>query len=173
MSNPSSERIDEVVCLYKFTGVFHDYIYFRVKNTTSNETDIAVIRTPWIINYEQKLIKTLEDINENFVNKKELSISIAKWNSKLESEHKCNWIHKANYKEWGVHKGSVFVLSPANSLLSKYCVAFALSSLDENYPLLEIISIIFGCALAIALYVLVRSVNDINRRHRYNVYTNA
>ncbi len=150
----SSERIDEAVCLYKFTGFYHDYIYFSVKNITSNEYVTAVIRTPWIINYEQKIIQSLENINKpGFI------ITVDNWDSNMEKKFKCDWIHKAKFSEWAVQKGSIFVLNnqttELNTVITKLATSTAITSLDENYPTVEILLTVFGSLLAFTIYVFI------------------
>lgn len=151
MSKQNSERIDEAVCLYKFTGVYHDYIYFDVKNITNNETTTAVIRTPWIINYSKKLEKSLEKIKVV-----DVAITVMKWDNDKEKEFKCDWIHKSKFREWFVNKGSVFITSNSNNEANnKLAVAFANTSLDDNYPMVEMLLTVFGSIILFILYVFI------------------
>ena len=58
--NYNNERIDESVCLYKFTGVFHSYTYFNLVNENDmNSKTLIVIRSAWLISYQDKLADSL------------------------------------------------------------------------------------------------------------------
>lgn len=92
------EQIDETVCLYKFTGIFHSYTYFNLINK-DNTTDNAliVIRSAWLLTYQNKLSNDLVKVeNVNILS----SVDI----KKLETNN-CDWTAKAHYKEYGVFKG--------------------------------------------------------------------
>ncbi len=126
----SDEKIGELVCLFKFNWLFHDYIYYEINDNK------FLIRTAWIITYPGKVKKSLE-IKEG--------IKLFNFQSKkMEKENKCNWIVKSHYKEWGVAKGSIFKFSNNPNITYEHGVAIGLKAMDENYPLLEVMLLLLG-----------------------------
>jgi hypothetical protein len=143
MSNVrSEERIDETVCLFKFTGVFHQYIYYEFEN------NIFLIRTAWILTYQNKIKDTL-------TNNKNITI-ITNFDEKI---NKCNWIVKSKYTEWAVNKGTIFSFASNNyttDLIEKKAIAIGVLALDDNYPIIEILLTIFGSILAIIVFIIIK-----------------
>lgn len=63
------DKILEITCLGKYTGVFHNFIYIS-QNQTSN--DYYVIRTPWLLTYPKNLKNALKKKNYIFIIKIQL-----------------------------------------------------------------------------------------------------
>jgi hypothetical protein len=141
INSEGDEKIGEHVCLFKYTGAFHNYIYYEIDNNK------FLIRTAWIINYHNKIKETLEN-TEN--------VKIFYFDSdKQEKDNKCNWIAKAHFSEWLVDKGSIFKFTNNPNITYEHGVSVGLKALEENYPLLEIlIIIIFTLILPITLIII-------------------
>ena len=141
-SNQNTERVDEIVCLYKFTGVFHDYIYFELSEKNANNTDIAIItiRTAWLINYENKLKNYIIDHYDNDNDNQYKITILSKDELKNRNIEKCDWKFKASMQEFGVDKGSILSWASNNdtSKITSKAISIAKTSLDDNYPAVEI-----------------------------------
>ncbi len=130
--NYNNERIDESVCLYKFTGVFHSYTYFNLVNENDiNSKTLIVIRSAWLISYQDKLADSLsKNTNVELLSKDDI---------KLVEQNNCDWLNKANFEEFAVKKGSVFSnIYNNNTEQVKKAVSLATKALDNNYPAVEI-----------------------------------
>lgn len=51
------DKILEITCLGKYTGVFHNFIYVSLNESS---TDYYVIRTPWLLTYPKHLKNALK-----------------------------------------------------------------------------------------------------------------
>lgn len=140
-NSDSDEKIGEHICLFKYTGAFHKYIYYEIDNNK------FLIRTAWIVSYHNKIKKSLE-------NKENVKIFYFGSN-RQEKDNKCNWIVKAHFSEWLVDKGSIFKFTNNPNITYEHGVSIGLKALEENYPLLEIlIIIIFTLILPITLIII-------------------
>lgn len=152
----SSERIDETICLYKFTGVFHSYIYFTLNNDTT-----ITIRTPWIITYQNKIKDSLlKNDNINLLTEQQINII---------EKNNCDWITKANFREFAVQKGSVFSnINNNNTDQIKKAVSLSIESLDDNYPLIEIFMILLVPIIIIIALIIYLIIDEIKTKKRNN-----
>lgn len=143
------EQIDETICLYKFTGVFHSYTYFNLINKdNSTDNTIIVIRSAWLITYQNKLSDDLAKVeNVNMISAEDIK--------KLETNN-CDWVAKAHYKEYGVFKGAVFSnIQNNNTDRIKKAVSIATNTLDDNYPFLEITLLSIGSIIAFVVVCII------------------
>lgn len=160
MAKTLSERIDENVCLYKFTGVFHKYIYYN-----SNGTDF-VVRTPWIITYHNKIKNSLKENNK---------ITIYDDNEENDNkweEKRCDWIVRTHYDEWLVSKGSVFI-SNDNYDSKAAGSAIGVRALDDNYPVTEMLLVVFGSILGFVLIIFIQVSCSMSRGRSQSHYTST
>lgn len=143
MSNVrSGERIDETICLFKFTGVYHQYIYYEFEN------NMFLIRTPWILTYQNKIKSTLTN-----------NINITIISDFDEKFNKCNWIVKSKYTEWAVNKGTILNFASNNytsDLIEKKAIAIGVLALDDNYPTIEMLLTVFGSVLAFIIFIFIK-----------------
>lgn len=162
------EQIDETICLYKYTGVFHSYTYFNLINQ-DNVTDntIIVIRSPWLLTYQNKL--------SDYLDKKENIDMLPSADIKELEDNNCDWIVKAHYKEYGLFKGTIFSnIQNNNSNQIKKAVSIATKTLDDNYPFLEIILLVIGSIFSFVLScVIVYYIRNGRRSDRAFNYSSA
>lgn len=146
------DKILEITCLGKYTGVFHNFIYIS-QNQTSN--DYYVIRTPWLLTYPKNL--------KNALKKKKLYI----YNKN--PTDKCGWTTLAHIKNIGISTGTIYkknnTILELNSILTEI--------LSNNYPTLEILLIVIGSFLATSLFIYIYikcNSYKYNNNNNYNSY---
>jgi len=132
--NNLDDKILEITCLGKYTGVFHNFIYIA-NNETSD--DYYVIRTAWLISYPNKLKNKLKEFNLIIFDSNPTT--------------KCGWTTLAHVQNFGVFTGTIYRkknnIDELNSVLTEI--------LSNNYPTLEILMIVFGSLFAVILFIFI------------------
>lgn len=132
--NNLDDKILEITCLGKYTGVFHNFIYIA-NNKTSD--DYYVIRAPWLITYPNKLKNKLKEFNLNIFDSNPST--------------KCGWTTLAHVKNSSVSTGTIYRkknnIGDLNSVLTEI--------LSNNYPTLEILMTVFGSLFAVILFIYI------------------
>jgi hypothetical protein len=133
-NNNLDDKILEITCLEKYTGIFHNFIYIA-NNETSD--DYYVIRTPWLIIYPNKLKNQLKEFN----------LTIFDSNPST----KCGWTKLAHVKNYAVSTGTIYRkknnIDELNSILTKI--------LSNNFPTLELLITGFGLLLVLLLFIYI------------------
>ncbi len=90
-SKSYDDKIMEVTCLGKYTGVFHSFIYVANNQTTDN---YYVIRTAWLITYPKNLKKELKKNNVYIYDKAPVS--------------NCGWTLISKISNYAVSYGNIY-----------------------------------------------------------------
>ncbi len=134
------EYPNEIVCLGRYTGSFHSYIYYSRNASTTDE--YYVLRTAWLISYPAKIRSALVNTGVYVLSDNPVD--------------KCGWTVLGFGKNTLVDTGTVLVYGNK----SRDMVSLGLRVLDTNYPLIEIILcctpvylfIVFVCWVCVSEY---------------------
>lgn len=123
------DKIMEVTCLGRYTGVFHSFIYFSNNET---DTDLYVIRTSWLLTYPSKIRNELKKNNMSVFSN---------------YDEKCGWTLVSAATNIGIPTGNVYFKNNRNTKSEK----IALQILYSNYPTLEIMLIVVFCGIPLLI----------------------
>ncbi len=148
-NNDNDDKILEVTCLGKYTGVFHSFIYFA-KNETS--TDYYVIRTAWLVTYPNRIKKELKNNNLYVFDKNPTD--------------NCDWTLRTKMTNVGIYTGYVYSRNEIDKNLS----LISTTILNTLYPSIEILIIcliIFLIVLPISIICIYLYYNLGNNQSNY------
>lgn len=113
------DKIMEVTCLGKYTGVFHSFIHFS-ENSTS--TEYYTLRTVWLLTYPGILREKLIERGMTIYDKNPTS--------------KCGWTTVSHIKWAAISTGTIYrKISQPNDRIQE----ISSEILTSNYPTLEIV----------------------------------
>lgn len=134
--NTLDDKVMEVTCLGKFTGVFHSFMYIE-----STEGPYAV-RTPWFITYHTRVRHALKDSG---------LVVVKERNQLSKPAERCGWTLLTHMSMSGAHTGSLYRYNATNQTIER----IVLDVLTSHYPSIEMAFTVIGGFIAFIVLLVI------------------